>query len=234
MCGRYTVTDKKVDDLTARFNAILGDTKEKLEDGVGRYNVAPSQQVPAVVTSKEGERELRLLKWGLIPVWADDPKVGYRMINARADKVADSRAYGPLIKKPEHRALLVADGYIEWTKPEKKDAPKQPFIHRVDDGALFAFPALWTRSKIEDEWIASVTLITTDANEVARQVHTRMPVILPGPDEEELWLRGELDDVVELLKPIEASRLSVAPANPALNKPGEVPEGPELLVAPAG
>jgi hypothetical protein len=107
----------------------------------------------------------------------------YRMINARAETVTEKRAFAQLIGKPSHRALLIADDYIEWKRGESRKAPRQPFIHRVDGGEPFAFPALWTRSEVGGEWIESVTLITTDANAVARQVDDRMPVILPGPAE---------------------------------------------------
>jgi putative SOS response-associated peptidase YedK len=171
MCGRYTVTTKKVDDLSSRFDAVLTQ-REQVKDGLGRYNVAPAQQVPAVVTTEEGERELRLLRWGLVPAWAKDLKVGYRMINAKSESVADSRAYGPLIAKPKHRALLVADGYFEWTKPEDPKAPKQPFFFQVDGGELFAFAALWTRAKVDDEWVRSVTLLTTKANDSVKPIPT--------------------------------------------------------------
>jgi putative SOS response-associated peptidase YedK len=152
---------------------------------------------------------------------------------AGRDGHREARLSLKLIGKPSHRALLIADGYIEWKRGESRKAPRQPFIHRVDGGEPFAFPALWTRSEVGSEWIESVTLITTDANAVARQVHDRMSVILPGPAEEELWLTGELEDVLELLKPIAPDRLTVAPTNPALHKVGGVPEGPALLVAPA-
>lgn len=231
MCGRYTVTKDKVDELTDRFSAVL-DQKESVVDALGRYNVAPTQKVPAVVRNEEGERVLRLLRWGLVPSWAKDLKVGYRMINAKAETVAEKRTFAPLLRKPSHRALLVADGYFEWLAPEKPKEPRQPMYFTVDGGELFAFPALWTRSKIDDEWIESVVLLTTEANSVARAVHDRMPVILQSPAEEEAWLTAEAEDVLPLLRPFPSSRLGVRPANPALNKVGGTREGPELLVAP--
>jgi putative SOS response-associated peptidase YedK len=190
-------------------------------------------KVPAVILNDEGERELTVLRWGLVPKWAKDLKVGYRMINAKAETIAEKKTYAPLIGKTHHRALLLADGYYEWQRPEDPKQPRQPFRFTVDNGALFAFAALWTRSCVEDELVESGVMLTTRPNEVAARVLNRMPVILPGPGEEELWLHGELDDALELLRPLDAKRMDLAPANPALNKVGGVRESAELLVAPS-
>jgi putative SOS response-associated peptidase YedK len=185
MCGRYTITDKKTQKIADRFDAMLS-SKERVEDGLGRYNVAPTQSVPAVVTNDDGEPELRLLRWGLVPKWAKDLKVGYKMINARAEGITEKKTYAPLIGKPHHRALLVADGYYEWLRPEDPKQPKQPMRFTVDGGELFSFAALWTRTRIDDELVESATMLITKANAVAARVLNRMPVILPGPAEEEV------------------------------------------------
>jgi hypothetical protein len=115
-----------------------------------------------------------------------DLKVGYRMINVKAETIAEKKTYAALIGKTHHRALLLADGYYEWQHPEDPNQPRQPFRFTVDDGALFAFAALWTRSRVEDELVESMVMLTTRPNEVAARVLNRMPVILPGPAEEEL------------------------------------------------
>ncbi|MCD6016601.1 MAG: hypothetical protein K0R88_2685 [Solirubrobacterales bacterium] len=137
-------TRQKIAD---RFDAMLS-TKEMVEDGLGRFNVAPTQSVPAVVTNDDGERELRLLRWGLVPKWAKDLKVGYKMINAKAETITEKKTYAPL--------------------------------------KLFSFAALWTRSRVGDELVESATMLITKANAVAARVLNRMPVILPGPEEEEV------------------------------------------------
>lgn len=154
------------------------------------------------------------------------------MINAKAETLAEKRTFAPLLRRPERRALLLADGWFEWLAPEAPKQPRQPMYFTVDGGEPFAFPALWSAAKVEGEWIHSVVLITTEANAVARSVHERMPVVLQSPEEEEAWLGAEAEDVLPLLRPLPSERLDVRPANPALNKVGGTREGPQLLTAP--
>jgi putative SOS response-associated peptidase YedK len=104
--------------------------KVPTESGTHRYNVAPTQEVLAIV-SRQGEAEARMLRWGLVPAWAKDPKSGFKMINARMESVATRAAYRSLIPNASRRALQVADGYYEWLKPEKKGEPRQPFFFRL-------------------------------------------------------------------------------------------------------
>ncbi len=230
MCGRYTNT-AGVQELNERFKVPF-----PTEEGTHRFNVAPTEEVLAIVAPK-GEREARLLRWGLVPTWADDVKIGNRMINARMETVAQRPAYRNLIGRGKRRALQIADGYYEWLKPERKGEPRQPFLFRVDGGAPFAFAALWTPAKVGGEWIESVVLLTCDAapNAVAASIHDRMPVILADEATQSAWLDDGLDaeEALSLCGPLPASRLSASPANPALNKPGAVPEGPDLLRPPA-
>ena len=252
MCGRYTLTKKEHDTLASRFEAKLGDAVRESAKGSGetkgsgkedhgppgveRFNVAPTQEVLAVVRDGEdAEREMRLLRWGLLPKWAKDPKAGYKMINAKAETLRERPAYRPLVGKFNHRCLIVADGFFEWMKAEDPKQPRQPVHFTVDGGEPFAFAGLWTRAKIEGEWVASCTLLTTQPNEVVARVHNRMPVILQGEDAEAAWLdpSTDADDAVELCVPFPAERMESALANPALNKVGDAHEGPELLVAPA-
>ncbi|HWJ42604.1 MAG TPA: SOS response-associated peptidase [Solirubrobacterales bacterium] len=223
---------------------------EKAPPGLGRFNVAPTQEVLVVRASPEpeeaakGEREARLMRWGLVPVWSKDLKVGYRMINAKRENLLKSRAYAPLVGKFRHRCLIVADGFYEWMKAEDPKQPRQPWHFRVDGGEPFAFAGLCTRKEWsdpedrgydEDGYLYTCTLVTTTPNEVVAPVHDRMPAILPSPEAEAAWLDPELsaEDAVAICGPLDASRMSSAPANPKLNKVGKgMSEGPELLVAP--
>jgi putative SOS response-associated peptidase YedK len=245
MCGRYTLTKKEHDTLADRFEAKLAgqleertkEEKEKghSEPGTGRFNVAPTQEVLTVVRDKDdSDREMKLLRWGLLPVWAKDLKAGYKMINAKAETILEKRTYKPLVGKGHHRCLILADGFFEWMKAEDPKQPRQPVRFTVDGGEPFAFAGLWTRSKIEDEWIESCTMITTDPNDVVKRVHNRMPVIFPSPEVEGAWLDPtlEAEEALELCVPFPADRMESAPANPELNKVGGAPEGPDLLVAP--
>jgi putative SOS response-associated peptidase YedK len=228
MCGRYTNTAGP-EELNDRFRVpIAGDA------GTRRFNVAPTEEVLAIVAPR-GEREARLLRWGLIPGWAKDTKGAARMINARMETVDSKPAFRDLIARGSRRALQLADGYFEWLKPEKRSEPRQPFHFRVDGGVPFAFAALWTPAKIGGEWIESVTLLTCDsaANPVASAIHDRMPVILADEESQRAWLDPELGarEALELCGPLPAARLTVKAANPAVNRAG-VEEGPELLLAP--
>lgn len=245
MCGRYTLTKKEHDTLADRFEAKLNaqlaeraeeaDREDRSPPGTGRFNVAPTQEVLAVVRDKEAvQRDMRLLRWGLLPVWAKDLKAGYKMINAKAETINEKRTYKPLVAKAHHRCLILADGFYEWMKAEDPKQPRQPVRFTVDGGEPFAFAGLWTRSKIEEEWIESCTIITTAPNDVVSRVHDRMPVIFPSADAESTWLDPSLepDDAIELCVPFPPERMESTPANPELNKVGGAPEGPALLAAP--
>jgi putative SOS response-associated peptidase YedK len=264
MCGRFTVTKKDTKAVADRFQVDLEKALERKGGGeappptaerlnaaasaLGRFNVAPTQEVLTVRSSPDpdeaaqGEREARLMRWGLVPRWAKDLKVGYRMINAKAENLGSSRAYAPLVGKFRHRCLILADGFYEWMRAEDPKQPRQPWRFTVDGGELFAFAGLCTRKEweveedrgVEDGWLYSCTIVTTEPNELVAKVHDRMPAILPGPEAETAWLRPDLeaDDAIAMCAPLPASRMESAPANPKLNKVGKGVEGPELLVAP--
>jgi putative SOS response-associated peptidase YedK len=234
MCGRYTNT-AGAEELNDRFRVPIASAA-----GTHRFNIAPTEEVLAIV-APDGEPRARLLRWGLVPPWAKDVKGSAKMINARMETVATTPAYRRLIPKGSRRALQLADGYFEWLKPEQRGAkagPRQPFYFQVDGGQPFAFAAIWTPALIDGEWIASCSLLTCDAapNRVAAAIHERMPVILADSDAQRAWLDARLDaeDALALCGPLPAARLSARPANPAVNKAGDLDaEGPELLVAPA-
>jgi putative SOS response-associated peptidase YedK len=232
VCGRYTNTAGP-EELNDRFRVPISS-----DAGTRRFNIAPTEQVLAIVSPK-GEPEARLLRWGLVPPWAKDLKGSARMINARMESVAATPAYRSLIPKASRRALQLADGYFEWLKPEQRSQPRQPFFFQVEGGLPFAFAAIWTPAKIDGEWISSISLLTCDSasNRTAAAIHDRMPVILADADAQRAWLDPALDaqEALALCGALPASRLSARPANPAVNKAGRLElEGPELLVAPAG
>lgn len=225
MCGRYTNT-AGVEELNDRFNVPISD-----EAGTRRFNIAPTEEVLAIV-APDGQRQARLLRWGLIPWWAKDRKGASKMINARVETVASKPAYRDLIPRAARRALQLADGYFEWLKPEKRSEPRQPFFFQVDGGIPFAFAALWTPARIDGEHIESVTLLTCDSasNGVVAPIHDRMPVILADRDAQQAWLDPALgtEDVLGLCRALPTSRLSARPANRAVNKAGGR-DGAELL-----
>ena len=228
MCGRYTTTASP-----ARISAQLGVHVPSTE-GTDRYNVAPTELVLAVASPK-GTPEAEMMRWGLVPAWAKDLKSSYKMINVRVETAATSPAYRTLLPKSSRRALQVADGYYEWLKPERRGEPRQPFHFQVDEGVVFAFAALWTPAKIDGEWMHSVALLTCDStpNRIASAIHNRMPVILADPESRDAWLDPSVgaDEALALCGALPAERLSARPANPAVNKAGEL-DGAELLQPP--
>ena len=188
MCGRYTNTAGP-SELNERFRVpIAGDA------GTRRYNIAPTEEVLAIINGRSG-REAALLRWGLVPPWAKDLKGAARMINARMESVATKPAFRALIPNASRRALQLADGYFEWLKPEQsasrgKPEPRQPFFFEVDEGVPFAFAALWTPAKVQGSWVRSITLLTCDSapNRTAAAIHDRMPVILADEESQRAWL----------------------------------------------
>jgi putative SOS response-associated peptidase YedK len=230
VCGRYTNTAGP-EELSDRFRVPIAS-----QAGTRRFNIAPTEDVLAIVAPRGGP-EARLLRWGLIPPWAQDLKGSARTINARIETVTSRPAYRSLIPKAARRALQLADGYFEWLKPERRDTPRQPFFFQVDGGVPFAFAALWTPAKVDGRWIESVALLTCDSapNRTAAAIHDRMPVILADGDAQRAWLDPALgaEDALALCAALPAARLSARPANPAVNKAGGAVEGPELLLAPS-
>lgn len=175
MCGRYTQTaDART--LAGRFRlAKLG------VDVRPRWNLAPGQEAPVVVV--EGGRRLGLYRWGLVPAWAKDPAVGYRMINARVDTAPEKPAFrGPFQRR---RCLVPADGFYEWRKAGKA---KVPVRFSLPGGELFAMAGLWDEwTSPEGEVLRSCSVLTTEANALVSPVHDRMPVILTEAGED-AWL----------------------------------------------
>jgi len=157
-----------------------------------RYNIAPSQYIAAIRDDEGGERELTMLRWGLIPFWAKDPSIGNRMINARAETVAEKPSFRAAYR--HRRCLVLADGFYEW---HREGSVKTPHYISAADGEPVAFAALWENwnDKETDESIQSTALITTAADDFMASLHHRMPVVL-RPDTADRWLAGG-DDAIE-------------------------------------
>jgi len=223
MCGRFTNTSDP-SALAERFAATL-------PDGVlQRYNVAPAQNV-LTVRALEGERVAELMRWGLVPHWAKDPSVSYKMINARAETVAEKPVYKKLLESK--RCLIPADGFYEWTTAP--DGKKVPIRFTLSDAELFAFAGLWTSwvNKESGELLDSCTIVTTTPNDLVAHTHNRMPVILPM-DAERRWIDPELsvDDARALLRPYPADAMLAHVASRRVNRAG--PDDAELFVPDEG
>src|SRR3972149_7216657 len=188
MCGRMTLTTDK-DDLQSRFG-YPDDSSVLFKP---RYNIAPSQD-SRVVTVKEDNRVLIMMRWGLIPFWAKEASIGYKMINAKAETVHEKPSFRKSFK--EKRCLVLADGFYEWTKKDKKN--KVPFRFVLKTKEPFSFAGLWDQWKNPDgEILLSFTIITTHANELMSPIHDRMPVILQEKDESK-WLDPKFKNTEKL------------------------------------
>lgn len=211
MCGRYNI----IPNARAWVDAFAIDLGlDVLEGMTPRYNVAPSQPVPAI-RAEDGHRALRLLRWGLIPAWARDKGFGYKCINARAETVADKPAFRSAFRA--RRCLIPASGFYEW---RREGAAKQPYCIRPADDAPFAMAGLWEHWEGEDEVIESCTIIVTAANEQLSALHDRMPVIL-RPDDYGTWLDPDVRDrerLTGLLQPYDG-RLQFFPVSRRVNDP---------------
>lgn len=211
MCGRYT--QRKPGKPIARYYGLDDNGLEI----VPRFNIAPTQRVIAVINGQEG-LALTQLKWGLIPAWAKEASIGSKLINARAETLAEKPSFRNALK--QRRCLIPADGWYEWRAEGKA---KQPyFFHRRDDG-LFSFAGLWEQWRTpEGETLATCTIITTEPNELAAQYHTRMPAILKRTDER-FWLDADsrAPDLVQLLQPCPSDELEVYAVSRAVNAAGK-------------
>jgi putative SOS response-associated peptidase YedK len=218
MCGRYTNTT----DADA-IVAALELTGRPDPATVARFNVAPTQEVLAAVT-REGERQVRTMRWGLVPRWSDgpdDPRVG-RLINARVETVWTRQAFGRLVRDARRRCLVVADGFYEWRPAERPRAPRLAVHFALPERAPFAFAGLcdvwWTP---DDEPLRSCTIIVGPATAPVEAIHDRQPVILDTPERRAAWLDPALEraDLSELLRPLPAGRLVPQPVGPWVNHP---------------
>lgn len=212
MCGRFTLTTS-AEALAAQFE-LAGPVPELAP----RYNIAPAQEVAAVRVLVQGQgRQLHQLHWGLIPAWAKDPRVGYKMINARSETVQRKPSYRAAYRR--RRCLVLADGFYEW---KRQGRSKQPFLIRLRGGGPFAIAGLWERWKDPDgEPVESCTLLTCAPNARMAEIHDRMPVILQ-PASYDLWLDPEVQDPEQLgrlLGAIPDDQLEIRAVSPWVNNP---------------
>ena len=211
MCGRYTLATP-VNRLAEAFGFDAS-----APDLPPNYNVAPTQTVAAVLRN-DGARRLEMLRWGLVPSWADDPGIGSRMINARSETAPEKPSFRRAFR--DRRCLIPADGFYEW---RRENGGKQPYHFRMKDGHPFAFAGLWESWRGDGEDVLrTCALLTTEPNGVASPIHNRMPVILP-PDAYDAWLdpEAERQELEALLVPYEGEEeMEAYPVSRFVNSPG--------------
>ena len=209
MCGRF-VRYSSIQELIKEFG-VSGPSF----DLKSNYNIAPSQEIAIVINDRN--KRLALCKWGFIPFWAKDPKIAYKMINARAESVAEKPSFKSAFKSK--RILIAADGFYEW---QKKGKTKNPVYIRLKSGKPFGFAGLfniWTSP--EGTKICTCTIITTDANSLLEPVHNRMPVII-GKGDQDQWLDPDNNDsekLRKLLKPFSSEDMDYYGVSTLVNSP---------------
>ena len=218
MCGRYSLA-ADLEDIQRRFEFFDSELTHS-----PRYNIAPTQPVLAV-TNDEG-RQPAYLRWGLIPSWAKNASAGNRLINARAETVAERPSFRTALAS--RRCMVIADGFYEW---QRIGNARRPMRVSMKSGELFAFAGLW------DSWrdpagdiVRSCTIITTEPNELLRPIHNRMPVILPR-ELESFWLDDEVQDPLalgDILSPYPAEAMDAYEVSSLVNRPSN--EGPEVAI----
>jgi putative SOS response-associated peptidase YedK len=207
VCGRFTSSQRR-EAVGERFEVAVPETYQH------RFNLAP-QQPALIVRERDDVRDAVMAKWGLLPHWAEDSKIAFKMINARAETLTEKPAYRGLLNR--HRCLIPADGFYEWTVAS--DGKKHPIHFHLPEYELFAFAGLWTsRTDKSGEIVESCTIITTRPNELVAPVHDRMPVILPT-DAEAVWLDPAIskEHALSLLEPYPADLLLALPASTRVN-----------------
>ncbi|MFD2639218.1 SOS response-associated peptidase [Piscibacillus salipiscarius] len=186
MCGRFTFVANP-DEVAEEYEL------DQPFDFPARYNIAPTQEILTVVNDGEKNRA-GTMKWGLVPFWAKDQKIGHKMINARAETADEKPSFKRLMER--RRCLILADSFYEW---KKTDDGKQPVRIKIPDRNLFAFAGLWDRWRRDSEELVTCTILTKEADDFMSDIHHRMPVILPKEQEQD-WLDFNLKDATEMKK----------------------------------
>ncbi len=212
MCGRFSLSSS-----VAEIAAVFGVESDDLPP---RYNIAPSQSVAAIVRLPDTSKpQLQMLQWGLIPAWAKDPKIGYKLINARAETVSEKPSFRSAFR--QRRCLIPTTGFYEWQQVAGS-RQKQPYFIGLQDERLFAFAGLYERWESPGgDILETCTIITTAANDLVEPIHDRMPVILDRNDYN-LWLDpsfGEIGSLQTLLKPYPAVEMKIYPVSSLVNSP---------------
>ncbi len=203
MCARYSLTKPKL--IAERFAAFRHE-----HDFAPRYNIAPTQAVLAA--KNDGDGGLATLRWGLVPYWARDLSMGQRMINARAETLAEKPAFRNALQR--RRCLIFADGFYEWTGAK---GDKQPYRFTVDGGAPFAFAGLWERWGPKDAPVETCAIVTCPPNALLEPFHDRMPAIL-SEDALDAWLHGDVADALAAVVPFERARMRAVPVTREMNR----------------
>ncbi|GAB3042660.1 SOS response-associated peptidase [Virgibacillus ainsalahensis] len=184
MCGRYTLLADEL-EIMQEFG---------LEHGINgyqySYNIAPGQNVLAIIHDGKKKRA-GYLRWGLVPSWAKDEKIGYKMINARSETAHEKPSFKQLMSRK--RCLIVADSFYEWKKTDERKHPKRIKLKKRN---LFAFAGLWDKWVHGDQTLFTCTILTKDANDFMQDIHHRMPVILPDGREDE-WIHGHIKSSID-------------------------------------
>lgn len=221
MCGRYTLT-ASVNELEERFHAKASFPGSEYAKS---YNVAPSQMVAAVISAR-GQYRLGFLKWGLIPSWAKDPKIGHKMINARSETVFQKPGFREAVKR--RRCLIPANSFFEWNR---KDGTRAPMRITLKNGGIFAMAGLWEKwTDQEGNPVFTCTILTTKANRMMAKIHDRMPVILRKEDEEK-WLDSTVTEpgrLLPLLAQYDSDAMEMYAVSERVNSPKN--NFPELLL----
>ncbi len=220
MCGRFTLSVSP--EVLAKLFEL-----DEVPDLEPRYNIAPGQAVAAILAGRgEARRILRMMQWGLVPHWTKDPGIGARLINARSETVAEKPAFRQAFAR--QRCLIPASGFYEW---QNRANGKQPWFARLRDEECFALAGLWQRWEGEDNLvIESCNILTTPANDLMRNIHPRMPVILP-PADHELWLDPSTEDrtrLQQLLLPFAADEMTAHPVGKQANRPAH--DAPDCIL----
>lgn len=210
MCGRFTLT-QTTQQLAEAFQQFTPPP-----DFTPRYNIAPSQ--PVAVVANDGQQKIDFFVWGLIPSWAKDPTIGNRLINARAETLAEKPSFRAAYRR--RRCLVLGDGFYEWQK--NPDKSKTPMYIQLESRQPFAFAGLWEQwYSSEGDEVLSCTIITTKPNDFVAKIHNRMPVILP-PEAYEPWLdptEQKPERLQPLLGPFPAEQMTAYPVSRLVNNP---------------
>ncbi|WP_053217213.1 SOS response-associated peptidase [Virgibacillus senegalensis] len=210
MCGRFTLQASEL-QILKEF-----DLDQQLEGYQSRFNIAPGQQILSIVHNGE-DRKAGFLRWGLVPSWAKDPKIGYKMINARSETAHEKPSFKNLLSRK--RCLIVADSFYEW---KKTDGGKQPKRISSAQRALFAFAGLWDKWEVDgEEPLFTCTILTRKADSFMEDIHDRMPVILPKDAEEE-WIapvKRHPEEVARFIEKLPTEPLKAYDVSTFVNSP---------------
>jgi len=207
MCGRYTLLADEL-KIRTRFNL-----EQEIANYVPSYNIAPGQNVLAIIHDGK-QRRAGYLKWGLVPFWAKDEKIGNKMINARSETVHEKPSFKHLLLRK--RCLIVADSFYEWKKTDDKKIPQRI---QLANRELFVFAGLWDKWERNGQKVFTCTMLTKDANEFMKNIHHRMPIILPR-DQETTWLQQSfqhINEVSSYIQSVESEPMKAYPVSTYVN-----------------